>query len=109
MPFQSSSALPRARWRSASADVRHEFIAGPVPVRNKVSHGGTSTIKLSWNAGAETGLRMFYKAGRSKLQFVAMLADLVEGQPRRVEIGVTKIMGLRLGDAGRAFTAELPH
>jgi len=52
---------------------------------------------------------MFYKAGRPKLQFVAMLADLVEGQPRRVEIGVTKIMVLRLGDAIRAFTAECPH
>ena len=52
---------------------------------------------------------MFYEAGRSKLQFVAMLADLVEGQPRRVEIGVTKIMVLRLGDAIRAFTAECPH
>ena len=43
------------------------------------------------------------------MQFVAMLADMVEGRPRRIEVGVAKVMLLLHRGEVRAFGAECPH
>lgn len=44
-----------------------------------------------------------------QVQFVAMLADMAEGRPWRIEVGVTPIMLLLHNGEVRAFTAECPH
>lgn len=43
------------------------------------------------------------------MQQVAMLHALVDGEPKTVEIGETKILLLRQGDTVRGFSATCPH